>query len=502
MSVPADIRAVPRPKNTIVDDNGRDTPFRYAVRERGSTKYVPGHNPQPRNGKVIGHIIDHKFVPLQKSKPIKPMPTELSYGTAATARSLSEDLLKDLRSVFTPSDANAIMAAAILRIICPSLSPDRMSVYYYRTYVCKFYPGLKLSESSVKKLFTRIGTDQDRRRAFYQRRIESMAEGHHVMIDGISLQGGRKSKNLLAYPYREKSENNREASILYGYDMEQAEPLCMEVIPGSRFIPGQFSVFIDDMGLEKAVIGNGTRKDLREFPKLHYFISFKQKEKEAARYAGQLDSTSGTAGEKVRTEDGKFLYIRVEVQDKKDHSNPPAESRKNETGYSTLTLESDLDIEIEEAYRCYEDRQFMRRIFRYTSCIPNTELSTGDCAVTGSDFVNFISSIITCRIIHKAEQSGLLKDMSYGDLIEDMNAAWRTADAPENPTSGDVGWINVSDRVMKEMELLGISTPVPLSELKRKGRKPKIKEPEEDRPKRPRGRPKKDPSAVLEPNKI
>ena len=61
MAVPADIRAVPRPKNTIVDDSGREGPKRYAVRERSSTKYVAGGNPQPRNGKVIGHIIDYEY---------------------------------------------------------------------------------------------------------------------------------------------------------------------------------------------------------------------------------------------------------------------------------------------------------------------------------------------------------------------------------------------------------------------------------------------------------
>lgn len=37
MAVPADIRAVPKPTNTIVDDSGRDEPKRYAVREQSST---------------------------------------------------------------------------------------------------------------------------------------------------------------------------------------------------------------------------------------------------------------------------------------------------------------------------------------------------------------------------------------------------------------------------------------------------------------------------------
>ena len=65
MAVPEYIRMVPRPVNTIVEDNGRDGPNRFAVRERVSIKYISGGNPQPKNGKVIGHIRDGKYVPKQ-----------------------------------------------------------------------------------------------------------------------------------------------------------------------------------------------------------------------------------------------------------------------------------------------------------------------------------------------------------------------------------------------------------------------------------------------------
>ena len=44
MGVPKEIREVERPTNTIVCDNGKDTPFRYAVRERAASgKYVRGN---------------------------------------------------------------------------------------------------------------------------------------------------------------------------------------------------------------------------------------------------------------------------------------------------------------------------------------------------------------------------------------------------------------------------------------------------------------------------
>lgn len=61
MAVPAEIRAVPRPVNTIVDDSGKDSLKRYAVRQRSSSKYVPGGNPQPRNDELGGASVPFKF---------------------------------------------------------------------------------------------------------------------------------------------------------------------------------------------------------------------------------------------------------------------------------------------------------------------------------------------------------------------------------------------------------------------------------------------------------
>lgn len=93
MGVPKEIREVPRPKNTVVVDNGRDGPNRYAVRERAGTKYIPGHNPQPRNGKVGGYIVDGRFVPripnssesrpTAKSRPVERRSTKTARHKSA-----------------------------------------------------------------------------------------------------------------------------------------------------------------------------------------------------------------------------------------------------------------------------------------------------------------------------------------------------------------------------------------------------------------------------------
>ena len=148
MAVPIEIRMVTRPKNTVVEDNGREGPLRYSVRERASIKYVPGGNPQPRNGRVIGHITNDQFIPVIDDTASNG-PDMLSYGASALVKSVTSDLLSELFAVYPAQDAYAIMSIATLRVIKPSITSKRISSHYRRTFVCRDYPGVALSPNSV-----------------------------------------------------------------------------------------------------------------------------------------------------------------------------------------------------------------------------------------------------------------------------------------------------------------------------------------------------------------
>ena len=73
--------------------------------------------------------------------------------------------------------------------------------------------------------------------------------------------------------------------------------------------------------------------------------------------------------------------------------------------------------------------------------------------------------------------------------MEDLSSAWRYIDAPEPPSRDDKGWVHTMVSVFDELEALGLSLPAPKPTPKKRGR-PK-KEPVDQKPKRPRGRPKK-----------
>ena len=211
MAIPEYIRKVPRPVNTVVVDNGKDGPNRYAVRERAGTKYIRDGNPQPKNGKVIGHIFDGAYIPLN-GETAASGPDMLSYGAAAFAKSVSADILADLLEVYPAKDACTVMAIATLRIIRPSITADRMGTHYRRTFVCQHYPGAALSANTICTFLQKLGQDGSRRRAFYQKRAAAVIASHHIAIDGTLKQDSSTVNDLSAFSYKAWRKGCQEVS--------------------------------------------------------------------------------------------------------------------------------------------------------------------------------------------------------------------------------------------------------------------------------------------------
>ena len=76
--------------------------------------------------------------------------------------------------------------------------------------------------------------------------------------------------------------------------------------------------------------------------------------------------------------------------------------------------------------------------------------------------------------------------------MDDLSSAWRRTDAPPQPKSDDGYWVHTLKSVFEELEALGLSIPEPKPEPKKRGRKPKLKGTDTIKPKRPRGRPRKE----------
>jgi hypothetical protein len=482
MAVPEEVRKVERPVNTVVEDNGRDGPLRYAVRERAGTRYVPGGNPQPRNGRVVGHIIAGAFVPTpEKTAPFGP--DMLSYGASALVRSVTQDVLSDLLAVYPAKDAWAIMAMATLRVIRPQITAARMSTHYRRTFVCRDYPGAALSQNTVCTFLQRLGQDGTKRRQFYRLRMDAVAAEHHIAIDGTLKQDTSTVNDLSAFSYKARTKGCQEVSVLYAYDIELMEPICAEVFPGNEIDASAYAPFIRDNDIRRGIIvadkgfpPSRIRDELAERPDLHFLTPIKRNDSRIATnsmlsFEGVLVGVGAhVLYKKCALKGNRFLYAFKDARraaaeeagylarSERGGGFAAAAYEKKKATFGVIVFESDQDLDPKTVYLCYEDRWLLELVFaRYKSdeCLDRTDVQ-GDFSVIGSEFVSFISTVATCRIVRKAREAGLLDAMSYGDLMEDLSSAWRLADAPEPAASDDGHWVHTLKTVFRELEALGL----------------------------------------------
>jgi len=480
MAVPQEIREVKRPKNTIVEYSGKPGKNMYPVRERSSIKYEKGKNPQPHNGKVIGHIIDGKYVPV--SRKIKKEAVMLSYGTAALIQSVSKDIMQDLLEVYPINVSDTIMAIAALKVEYPAIKARRYASSFERSFISTYYGSAALSESSVSKMLVSLGKDEELRRLFFQKRLDRIEKDDHIIIDGTLKEDNSIVNDLSHFSYKSRIKGTKDISIIYAYSLEKKEPLCCEVFPGNHLDQTAYSNFILHNHITKGVIiddkGFPVSKIediLVENPDLHYLTPIKRNDLRIQNnhmldFDGVLDGIDeNVLTKKAKIKGSKYLYAFKDTYKafqeketairhiKESDKNTIEELKEKESLYGVIVFESDLDMSCKEAYLCYKHRWELEVLFKaYKSDLEFSKTSVqGDFSVIASEFINFISTLISRRIMNRFIELDLLKKYTYGELIDDLNSAWRmVTEDSQIPKESDHNWIHVNVTVMKLMKKL------------------------------------------------
>lgn len=365
---------------------------------------------------MIGHIIGHQFVPV-KGHVASNGPDMLSYGVSALVKSVTQDLVTDLLAVYPAENVYSIIAMATLKVIKPSITGKRMATHYNRTFVCKDYPGVSLSQNSIEKLLQLVGQDGARRKQFN-------CGDHHIAIDGTLKQDTSVVNDLSAFSYKARLKGCREISVLYAYDTELMEPICAEIFPDNSIDASSYSAFIRDNDIQRGIIvadksfpPSMIRDELAKRPDLHFLTPIKRNDvkisdNDMLSYEGVLEGIEGHILYKQKQiKGGRFLYafnrrrsgIPCKCRAKKFDS---VKYEKKSQVFGVIVLESDQDLKPVTAYLSYDDRWILELVFnRYKSdeCLDRTGVQ-GNFSVIGAEFVNFISTVATCRIIRKAQR--------------------------------------------------------------------------------------------------
>lgn len=486
MGVPAEIRAVERPKNTVVLNTGRIGPKQYPVRERLGVTYIYHGNPQPRNGKVIGHIFGGQFIPIQP-RPAVNGADSLSFGSSALVYSVIGDVENDLYAEMDIKDAQLTLVAAMLRVIKPRIVLSRYSTYYNLTYVSQFFPGLSLSANAIEDIEKRLGEDAELRRRIFQRRLDRVASGHKIAIDGTLKQDTSTVNSLSAYSHKARIKGCRDVSVLYAYDVDSHEPICSQIFPGNSIDAVSYREFIKTNNITKGLIladkgfpPSKIEKELCNNNDLHYLTPIKLNDKRIAKYnmLEPVDVVNGLGKpvtcKKQKLPCGRFLYAFRDIglagaQDAhyidkaiKDESYDAKKYLKSKDRFGIIVFESDQDLDPVDVYRCYESRWEIELVFRYYKS--DVELDkTGaqaDFEVIGSEFINFIATILTCRIIDKMSQCGVLDNLSYKTVMDDLFTAFRKVGHETDVIENDDYWVHTLPKAMKSLVALKLAKPI------------------------------------------
>ena len=532
MSIPENIRAVPRPTNTVVVLSGTGR-YRYAVRQRSGTKYDAKGKAQPINGAIIGHIIDGRYV-AKETKIVSQgvMPDKLSYGASALAFSVVGDIKDDLRAVYECGDVDTILAMALLRVIRPRVTNTRLKSAYEHCFISKFIPYVGLSKNTVAKFIYHLGSNSQLMHDFYARRIDRLLPSCHIAIDGTLKQNTSIVNDLSNFSRKARVKGCRDVSIIYAYVIETMEPLCSMILPGNIIDASAYRAFIRNNNIEKGIIvtdkgfpPNKIRQELAEHKDLHYITPIRRNDVRISEYSLlEFDSAiryeeKAVVCRKVVTKDGLYLYSFRDISGYakentnyimrtiKNNSFDAQEYKSREEKSGLIVFESDLDLEPSSVYKTFKERWLLELMFnRYKNeeYFDETRVHN-DFSVQGLEFINFISTLITSRILNKLEENNVLNGITYGELMEDLNAVWRRTDPPiEGIPDLDDGYWEVGVKSSFEALIkLGLCTNKQAPEKLRKAKagRPHKEKKEVDsqgvtsEPK-PRGRPKKKPEFV------
>lgn len=417
MGVPQEIRAVPRPKNTVVTDTGGKGPLRYCVRERNkAVRTAKGF--QPRNGKVIGHIVDGAFVPVSSRMKAKERRT---LGSALLVADLAQDLRAGLLDLVGEKDADLVLVLASLGILHPDLGEDLRAAQYKASLASLVFPGLDLSEKSIHALYTKIGK-----------------KGADELFRSLGqANGSDTSSYLLLMPMECPA-----TLAAFGKDAckDNGPGLCLALQGGDTgFEPVYGRLFdskveslpdnlADKAGANSTLFTSreASCESLRSLAKergLHYLVPVKCDDKLCKKLSfDELEVVDGVDSPcKKRRTDDEYLYAFAGAsvaQAEQAPSQTQGKKKKNKKARENVRVfRSDVDIPLSFVPALAREEALWQRILAHLAPLLLSACSLKEREREGAGPVFLVTALVLRRIVQRAHDTGLLGKTHMGGIL-------------------------------------------------------------------------------------
>ncbi|AXJ70944.1 transposase [Mycoplasmopsis bovis] len=426
MAVPAEIRAIERPKNTVVKKSGS----MWAVIERVGCIRKNGNN-QPVEGKVIGHIIDGKFVPKEKLKITVSMK---NFGDYEIAKSVSKDLLTDLSNVYPQDMAKHIYAVALLRSINPRMTNNKLDEVFNESFMSVESPELKLGKNNVSSLIKWIGKDYSKVLEFIQNRVSKIDESNKIAIDGMLKNNNSKVNSLNDFSYKSKLKNSKNISILIAFNVTTRDVICSLPYSGNCVDVTSFPDFLEKTGINKGIIiGDKGINSSALMSNVGFIHPLKRslkllEEIDAYNMKDKINSKDEPTWCKKIFHNGLYYYafrnLKRASKEEQDFMSSKKFSieryEKIKHKFGTIVYVSDQDITCEDALNLYKQRWEIELVndFYKNTLELETVRQHDDYSVYGDEFLNMLTLIIGNRIKNKFADSRILETKTYRDVMK------------------------------------------------------------------------------------
>lgn len=488
MKIPKEILAVERPKSTIVRYVGGKyhVIFRKGVYRNGKS--------YPKDVANVGEIVDFKFIP--KEKPVyynnKSVLLELDikdYGRVALVHQQSKDLLDDLSGIYTERDATRIYTIAVLRAAYGDIKNRELDYRYTTSYMSNLYPNVGLSKNTVSSFLEKVGMASNRINKFMENRVSKFSN-KRLIIDGMLKDFNSIQNDFSQYTGKCKTKGSKCLSLLYAYNPATKEPVAAKPYQGNMLDMTSMDDFIETFDLEGSLVvmdkGILSKKLLNRLnaKKITYIIPLKNNSKIIAdsKILENIDNVieyqrKNIPFKKMFIESGESLeyglnspfylyafkdpYAAYEQESgyldkslKKNKEFDAKDYHKKKCSFGTITFISTVDIDAKAVYEAYDGRWEIEIMFNFYKNIleRNTVDVHGPYRMVASEFINYLSIIITSRIKVLFGNLGLDEKYSYKQIFHYLEQCKKY----KNPNTGK--WENTKtlDYVAALAKLLGL----------------------------------------------
>ncbi len=442
MPIPEEILAVERPKSTrILYSFGR-----YLVVKRTS-KRVNGRT-VPVDLGTIGEIKDGKYIEIRK----EPRRTKAGrtvdvkdYGEVALCDLVGKGILEDLKEVYDLPDATRIYVIALLRAAYHDIKNRDIQLNYDTSFASEMYPKVALSENTISTFLETVGMEYSKISRFMRNRIEKFG-GRNLVVDGMLKDCNSDTDIFSEFSRKGSKKGSRDLTLMYAYDPKTKEPVAVKPYPGNMLDLTSVDDFLTEfhvksgiLVMDKGFYGPNAMKTIQCIEGLGYIIPLKQSSKVITDNEMDKEITSILSEykdaqilwKKKKIADNRFLYAFRNPKDAYDQEIGYLVRNRNKGTYSEekyldkqsefglIVFESNRDLDPLEVYDAYSKRWEIEIMFNlYKNIVElNTTRVHGDYRVYATEFINFLSVLISSKVKWLLSNTGIAAKYSYKQVF-------------------------------------------------------------------------------------